>query len=63
MLCWCILYVTSAEDSRSRMKGKGVYADSFADADVFWLLIFVVSVQWLKIDGELTFISVPTANG
>ena len=32
------------------MKGKGVFAGSFANADVCWLLVFVVSVQqWLAI--------------
>ena len=29
-------------------KGEGVFADSFVDADVYWLLMFVVSVQWLN---------------
>ena len=33
------------------VKGNAVFADSFAfaDADVCWLLVFVVSVQWLAI--------------
>ena len=35
--------------SATPLNGEGVFADSFVDADVCWLLMFVVSVQWLKI--------------